>query len=708
MDSGFSSSVNTVIQALDPGHAILEIVRPALTIFRSETFAPDISLAMIMSALLFALYFRFFRVGPACDTLRIRTNFLKKCTTNKIFSDNFYEFDLLMKEGHFLEPGWNEFVETCLLHDPRLKANVEITVRPSDFININDAEHCGLGIKWFHRLSAMYVGVGLLFTFAGLVAALYFSSAAINAVINSAATPYVAGHEADVQRALAQLLNTATFKFLTSIAGLGCSILLAYLDSRWRARLERNFDDLCRELERCTVMVTPEAIAERQYRMLGDIADLLKKLGSANTAGAEPAPANESPPEAGPPLHSVIGEAMARLETVVANASQSLANRFDQSLARHTPPPAPLLRPEPIPMAAPAPVVAPVVRFDEAALAATLNRTIGEAFAAGTRSMAGALEQTLTQVLLPSLSRALEPAHALPMPLQSPPPAADTGIPEAAARIEAAVATAAADLRALVAEARGLKADVSVRLTDLAAAIHTDGERTAALIQGQFSELASRQTALIRAPSADSPPSLDGSLQSLARLNASIERLAGNFDQVEGRLASHLAAFDGLSRTVHETDQAIATSARALQTASLPLSRVGTDIAGSVTALTSGIDAAVRALLGGQESGQRLADELKTTCGQLQEVWSRHEGRFVAVDDSVARILSAIIQHAEAHGEAVRNHVVAIDNHLGHAVGSLAANIEALQEMTSDLTEAVNGTDRLASLISGKAAGTQG
>ena len=172
MESGLLASLGLAIQAIDPGYAILWAIRPLMDVFGSETFAPDVSLIMILSALVLAVYFKYYCVGPACEALRIRVNFLKKCTTNRIFSDNFYEFDLLMREGVFLEAGWNEFVETCLLRHPELKSDIEITVRPQDFINMRDAEHTGLGIRWFHALSGYYIGVGLLFTFAGLVAAL--------------------------------------------------------------------------------------------------------------------------------------------------------------------------------------------------------------------------------------------------------------------------------------------------------------------------------------------------------------------------------------------------------------------------------------------------------------------------------------------------------------------------------------------------------
>ncbi len=706
MDSDFLSGINSVIQAIDPGHAILEVVRPALNLFRSETFAPDMSLGMTLSALALALYFRFYRVGPACEALRVRANFLKKCTTNRIFSDNFYEFDLLMKEGVFLEAGWNEFVETCLLRDPRLKSDIEITVRPADFINIHDAEHSGLNIKWFHSLSGVYVGVGLLFTFAGLVAALYFSSAAINAVINSGAAPGGGSHDSDVQRALAQLLNTATFKFLTSIAGLGCSIALAYLDGRWRSNIQHGFDDLCRELERCTVMVTPESIAERQYRMLGDIADLLKKMVATkpSVSEPEPSPTVERRVESGPPLQTAIDDALARIEGVVVTSSQALAASFEQSMARFAPPPAPE-RVEPAPP--------PPPQLTEDTLAATLTHSLGTAFAASSRTLAGSLENTLTSVLIPAITHALGPIRQALVFAETPPAAVpsspvDSGLNEAAARIEGALTAAAADLRSVVSEARGIRADLSASLADLATTVRADGERNTVLMRDGFTELTSREAKSVPAEPSLTDPVLETSQQIMARLSTGIERLTGGFDQVESKLAAHLAAFEGITRSTREAEQAIAGSARALQTASLPLSRVGTDLSASVSTIAAGVDGSVRALLQSQEAGQRLGDELKAICGQLQEVWSRHEARFTAVDESVARILTSIIQHAEAHGDSLRNHVVAIDTHLAHAVNSLAANIEALQEMTSDLTEAVNGADRLAELMDGKANEKQG
>jgi hypothetical protein len=99
-----------------------------------------------------------------------------------------------------------------------------------------------------------FVGFGLLFTFLGIVAALYFASSGVTGTIDKA------------QHALGDLLNAATFKFLASIARLVCSIAFSLL-YRWRIRaIDRAFDQLCAQLERLMSFIAPEQLAAKQLR----------------------------------------------------------------------------------------------------------------------------------------------------------------------------------------------------------------------------------------------------------------------------------------------------------------------------------------------------------------------------------------------------------------------------------------------------------
>jgi hypothetical protein len=104
----------------------------------------------------------------------------------------------------------------------------------------------------FHRLPNYIVGFGLLFTFLEIM--LYFASSGVTGTIDKA------------QHALGDLLNAATFKFLTSIAGLVCSIAFSLL-YRWRIRaIDRAFDQLCAQLERLMSFIAPEQLAAKQLR----------------------------------------------------------------------------------------------------------------------------------------------------------------------------------------------------------------------------------------------------------------------------------------------------------------------------------------------------------------------------------------------------------------------------------------------------------
>ena len=305
-----TSWIGDILGALDPGYLTLGLIRPALDLFRSETVAPNLSALMVVVAVALLIDFRRRRVGPAAAVLDERIAFLQECRSPSAFYDKIDQFDALMMRAPFLAHGWSEFIEACLFTRREGKVNVEVSIRPGVFINLDDAEHAGLHLRWFHHVSGIFVGLGLLLTFIGLVAALYFSSSAINIVIDGTHGLPAAEQTKAIQKALAQLLNTATFKFLTSIAGLGCSLVLAYFQRKWTARLEQKFQELCRELERCTIVVTPEQLANRQYQELGIQSDLLRDL----------------PAQLGPEIARALEQALAPLAAKLDEAGQAIVS----------------------------------------------------------------------------------------------------------------------------------------------------------------------------------------------------------------------------------------------------------------------------------------------------------------------------------------------------------------------------------------------
>ena len=98
------------------------------------------------------------------------------------------------------------------------------------------------------HLPNYFVGVGLLLTFVGLVAALKSAESAVGG-----------GAEQAVQ-GLQGVLAAAAFKFWTSIAGLLASIVLSFAFRLFTLRLEKAFSFLCRAIESRMAFATPQRI----------------------------------------------------------------------------------------------------------------------------------------------------------------------------------------------------------------------------------------------------------------------------------------------------------------------------------------------------------------------------------------------------------------------------------------------------------------
>ena len=254
------------------GPHFLDILNPALKWFREENVAPTIATIMFGGALTLILIFRLYVISPACHSLDRAITFLRKIGhTNKQaarveFARNFDAFEAIMLKRRFLKHGWLEFSETILNREPV----VEISVRPSVFLSAADAEHDGLWLRFLDHWGSVFVSVGLLFTFFGLVAALSVASATISQVVAQAGGASATGDAGSVQiqQSLALLLNTASAKFWTSIAGLLSGILIGFCERDGARMVNSRFDELNRQIERVTQTVTTESLSNR---MVGEI-----------------------------------------------------------------------------------------------------------------------------------------------------------------------------------------------------------------------------------------------------------------------------------------------------------------------------------------------------------------------------------------------------------------------------------------------------
>ncbi len=125
------------------------------------------------------------------------------------------------------------------------------TVRPGDILTVHAIASRDINFRWYQGVPNLLIGLGLLFTFTGLTAALMYAAAGA-----AASDIHVA------QQALNGLLGAATFKFFTSLLGLLCSILFSWGEKTQYAKLTRTFYSLQQTVESKFPYISAQALAD--------------------------------------------------------------------------------------------------------------------------------------------------------------------------------------------------------------------------------------------------------------------------------------------------------------------------------------------------------------------------------------------------------------------------------------------------------------
>jgi hypothetical protein len=221
---------------------------------------------LIAAALLIWLDFRR-RLRPVLDGLEEALRVVEGAASAGALHDRFSAIDQRLASNAVIGDAWRAFVRT-LVPVPGQDGVLGATRRPREDLNEGILTGAGINLRFYTAVPNYLVGLGLLFTFMGLVAALYFASAGV-------AAPSVQ----EAQSALGKLLGAATFKFVTSIAGLGASIVYSSREKSLLYRLGQQLDALCTALEQRLVPVTPEYLGTVQLAEMRTQSVLLRRLG---------------------------------------------------------------------------------------------------------------------------------------------------------------------------------------------------------------------------------------------------------------------------------------------------------------------------------------------------------------------------------------------------------------------------------------------
>jgi hypothetical protein len=214
---------------------IAPLARVYLSMFNSPATAILLSGGLVLAGILLVLWFVFLKVRPALNQLDHLT---EECARAIPRTGSWDALDRVLGPS-FLGPDWRAW---------RTAGG-----RPSTYITLASLERTGLRLGLMQALPNYFVGLGLVMTFLGLIAGLWFASQGMRTA-----------DMIEARAALVHLLNSATFKFLTSVAGITMSLIVSLAFRMAVQSLRGRLDLLCDRIEEAAARAARPADAASQ------------------------------------------------------------------------------------------------------------------------------------------------------------------------------------------------------------------------------------------------------------------------------------------------------------------------------------------------------------------------------------------------------------------------------------------------------------
>ena len=246
------------------------------------------------------------------------------------FAQQFTEIDSKLGALGRIGPCWREFRET--LETPEVagpdaedaaKRAVRKEKRPQTYFTLSNA---GMAANVLRSMPGVLVGVGLVLTFAGLIAALAVAAQGLGSATG----------QDGMKNVLGALLGTAGAKFYASATALGCSIALGLLQRSCLSALSRRMhrvNDLLEERLRFDAMASTSrqqlAVMREQHEQLKRFnGDFALKVGEAVRGAFD-----SSNVELVSGLSNVAAKLDALADKTSANISQTVGDKLDGALS---------------------------------------------------------------------------------------------------------------------------------------------------------------------------------------------------------------------------------------------------------------------------------------------------------------------------------------------------------------------------------------
>ncbi len=312
----FFIALATAVDRLDPD------ITAFLDHFSDGHMPLRLSLAIVSVALVLLAVLVAWGTTAWIRIARLRRS-VRRLGTGSDFTRNFRRIDVALLNSIFAS-AWIDYRECLKKTDDR----VLYTRRPDEYLGLQAIEATAFPVRFFAAVHGYFVGIGLLFTFIGLVAALKFAAAGVSS-----------SDVAVAKEALNGLLSAASFKFMTSIAGLGCSLMLSVAARSMTYGIEGAAHALAADIERNMAPIFTESLAYDQLAVTHAQLAQLDKIGASLAASPSravpdaapvpaPVPAIEAETAAHEGLQRVLGEFLAEMRGTAGAEMKQLAGKL--------------------------------------------------------------------------------------------------------------------------------------------------------------------------------------------------------------------------------------------------------------------------------------------------------------------------------------------------------------------------------------------
>ncbi|MGQ7793040.1 anti-phage ZorAB system protein ZorA [Faunimonas sp. B44] len=639
-------------------------------------FAFAIASALAAAGLGLAVAFLILHVAAIWVSLWSARLRITRAQTMADFAQAYDTIHQRISRKSLLQHAWKEFDET-LVRPPTDREPIRNTVRPQSFININVAREKLFGLKMMGSIPSYFVGTGLLLTFIGLVLALHEAARAVSS-----------SDAEGMQIATRQLLQVATFKFATSIAGLGVSIVLSFLFRAYIIAIEDAFEKFCHSVEKRLRYMPPQAITVQMNEHLAAQVSELKQINSsdffARMGEAVSPQIQRAFATAMTPVTDKMNDVIGRIEQSSQSGVSELIERFTQGVQNGA--------------GAELRELSLTLKTVHDSLLAT-QRGIsgtGEDFGRRMSESAENLNRLISQAGERLDGSAEKSRNALLDAVQ----ALQQTFERANTQVEKELGSSAAGASAKIEEAMGRVLDrLEAQISGLNSGVGNFQQTLARQLDQTREHVTAAQasaTAAIGAIATEAATALrEGLAEAMQAIRSEIQSFSQALSASEASLAAQANAVREASDQSRLVSDAFSRTAQDVRTASVPLVQSGERVAGATEKMSQVIERAVSALGVEQEASRSLAAALQSHIEHLGNLWSTYAAQFEKVDAELGSAVAKLAEATHQQGQTLADYAARVDEGFAKAIQNLTPTLESLQESAEGIEEAADGLRRV-------------